>query len=203
MGPLYYEYNPAEEEYKNMLHLVAYDIRNSKRLRNVAKTCEDFGMRVEYSVFECDLTDKHFQQFWTLLSDIIDEDEDCILAYRICGSCVTRIESMGAVARPGKPLLYILWYYIMDSFLHWKMIFWRGICENPNLYLRMKISRQKTQVINNKSFIRRIRKINLCLSLFLNLINCLTPNTIYILFILRRLKSPLSKTTDKPKGDWD
>ena len=108
MGKAFYEYNPAKEQYKQMLHLVAYDIRDSKRLRYVAKTCEDFGMRVEYSVFECDLNDKNFQLLWSLLLNIIDPDEDCILAYRICGSCVTKIESMGAIVRPGKPLLYIL-----------------------------------------------------------------------------------------------
>ena len=108
VGQIFEEYNPAKEEYKNMLHLVAYDIRDARRLRYVAKTCEDFGMRVEYSVFECDLAEKNFQQFWRLLADIIDDDEDRILAYRICGSCVTRIESMGAISRPGKPLLYIM-----------------------------------------------------------------------------------------------
>ena len=43
-----------------------------------------------------------------MLNEIIDPDEDCVLAYRICGSCVTRIESMGAIVRPGKPLLYIM-----------------------------------------------------------------------------------------------
>ena len=108
LGPLFYEFNPAKEKYKHMLHLVAYDIREPKRLRQVAKTCEDFGMRVEYSVFECDLSDQHFQFLWEILNSIIDQDEDCILAYQICGSCVTRIQSMGAIARPGKPLLYIL-----------------------------------------------------------------------------------------------
>jgi CRISPR-associated protein Cas2 len=108
IGPLIYEYDPSKEECKNMLHLVAYDIREPKRLRNVAKTCEDFGIRVEYSVFECDLSENHFLKLWDRLRKIIDPDEDCILAYRICGSCVTRIESMGAVVRPGKPLLYIL-----------------------------------------------------------------------------------------------
>lgn len=108
VGQIVEEYNPAQEKYKNMLHLVAYDIRDPKRLRYVAKTCEDFGMRVEYSVFECDLSEKNFQNFWNILADLIDADEDRILAYRICGSCVTHIESMGAISRPGKPLLYIL-----------------------------------------------------------------------------------------------
>ena len=108
LGPLVYEYNPAKEKYKHMLHLVAYDIRTPKRLRQVAKICEDFGIRVEYSVFECDLSEEHFKTFWNLLDEAIDPDEDCILAYRICGACVTRIQAMGAISRPGKPLLYIL-----------------------------------------------------------------------------------------------
>lgn len=108
LGPLFYEYNPAKEKYKHMLHLVAYDIREQKRLRKVALACEDFGIRVEYSVFECDLSERDFHGFWSILNDIIDQDEDCILAYQICGSCVTRIKSMGAIVRPGKPLLYII-----------------------------------------------------------------------------------------------
>ena len=108
LGPLFYEYDPAKEEYRHMLHLIAYDIRDPKRLREVAKTCEDFGVRVEYSVFECDLSETDFSFLWSVLDDIIEADEDRILAYRICGSCVTRIQSMGAISRPGKPLLYIL-----------------------------------------------------------------------------------------------
>ena len=108
LGLTYNEFNPSEEEFKHMLHLVAYDIRTPKRLRHVAKVCEDFGIRVEYSVFECDLSEDHFQTFWASLQNIIDPDEDCILAYKICGSCVTKIESMGAIVRPGKTLLYIL-----------------------------------------------------------------------------------------------
>ncbi len=108
VGNTILEYNPAEEKYKFMLRLVAYDVCEPKRLRLVAKTCEDFGIRVEYSVFECDLSEELFQILWTKIQKIIDPDEDRILAYRICGSCVSGIDSMGAIARPGKPLLYII-----------------------------------------------------------------------------------------------
>jgi len=38
-------------------YLVAYDICNPKRLRKVALTCEDFGIRRQYSVFFCRLTE--------------------------------------------------------------------------------------------------------------------------------------------------
>lgn len=98
----------SKEVYKNMLHLVAYDIREPSRLRKVAKICEDYGLRVEYSVFECDLTEELFMRMWADLSEVIDEDDDSLLAYRICGSCVQNIVSGGIIVRPGKPLLYII-----------------------------------------------------------------------------------------------
>lgn len=101
-------YNPAEENYLHMLRLVAYDVRDPKRLRKVALACQDYGIRVEYSVFECDLSEELFKMLWNRLQDCIDPGQDRILAYRICGACVGAISSMGAITRPGKPLLYII-----------------------------------------------------------------------------------------------
>jgi CRISPR-associated protein Cas2 len=102
------EYDPAKEVYKNMLHLVAYDVRDPKRLRKVARACEDFGVRVEYSVFECDLSEELFASLWERVFAEIDQEEDRIIAYKICGACVAKIKSIGATFRPEKPLLYIL-----------------------------------------------------------------------------------------------
>lgn len=107
-GLISYQFDPSKEKYKNMLRIVAYDIRNARRLRKVAKTCRDFGNRVEFSVFECDLDEKKFSELWDILVDIIDPDEDSILVYNICGSCVKGIKSMGIVSRPEKPLLYFV-----------------------------------------------------------------------------------------------
>ncbi|HON00800.1 MAG TPA: CRISPR-associated endonuclease Cas2 [Acidobacteriota bacterium] len=100
--------DPAKIHYRFMLYLVAYDIRNPRRLRRVAKVCEDYGVRVEYSVFECDLPEEVFQRMWRDLAREIDAKEDALLAYRICGACVERIESMGVVPRPQKTLLYMI-----------------------------------------------------------------------------------------------
>ena len=63
---------------------------------------------MEYSVFECDLSESEFAAFWSELAEIIDDEDDAILAYRICGACVRRIESMGTVVRPGKKAIYML-----------------------------------------------------------------------------------------------
>ncbi len=39
-------------------YLVAYDIREDHRLRNVANCMEGYGQRIQYSVFICDLSDE-------------------------------------------------------------------------------------------------------------------------------------------------
>ena len=39
-------------------YLVAYDIRDDRRLRNVAGCMEGYGTRIQYSVFVCDLSDQ-------------------------------------------------------------------------------------------------------------------------------------------------
>jgi CRISPR-associated protein Cas2 len=41
-------------------YLVAYDIRDDKRLRQVASCMEGFGDRIQYSVFVCDLSEQEF-----------------------------------------------------------------------------------------------------------------------------------------------
>ena len=91
-----------------MLYLVAYDIAAPKRLRRVACACKDFGVRVEKSVFECDLPPKVFQAFWRRLGALIEPETDMIVAYRICAACASEVMSLGAVPRPEKPAAYIL-----------------------------------------------------------------------------------------------
>jgi len=100
-------YVPAEREVQDMLRLVAYDITQPRRLRRVAKTCQDYGVRVEKSVFECDLDEATFATFWRELNEEIDPDEDALVAYRICRTCSRETQSAGAVVRPGKVLVYL------------------------------------------------------------------------------------------------
>ena len=60
-------------------YLVCYDIRNDKRLRQVAGICEGYGLRVQYSVFECDLNPANRVALERELNDVIKHDEDQVL----------------------------------------------------------------------------------------------------------------------------
>lgn len=100
-------YVPSEREVHDMLRLVAYDIAAPKRLRLVARTCQDYGVRVEKSVFECDLDEADFTAFWQQLNELIDPEEDTVVAYQICRACVRETQSTGLFVRPGPVLLYM------------------------------------------------------------------------------------------------
>jgi CRISPR-associated protein Cas2 len=66
-----------------MLRLIVYDIAAPKRLRKVAQVCEDFGLRVQKSVFECWLEKERFDQFWDALLAQIDTQNDSLIAYTL------------------------------------------------------------------------------------------------------------------------
>jgi len=60
-------------------YIVAYDIRDPKRLRKVHKTCKGFGVHLQYSVFECDLTPAEKVQFEDRLKEIMHLEHDQVL----------------------------------------------------------------------------------------------------------------------------
>jgi len=68
--------------------LVAYDVNTmtpagERRLRRVAQVCENFGQRVQKSVFECSVNDMQYEMLKTQLVDIIDAQTDSLRFYRL------------------------------------------------------------------------------------------------------------------------
>lgn len=68
---------------KRSRHLVAYDIRDPKRLRRVHRVMKGFGMPFQYSVFLCDLTSAERFDLLVELEAIIDRSEDCVAAVEL------------------------------------------------------------------------------------------------------------------------
>src|SRR5690606_41325253 len=60
-------------------YIVTYDIANPKRLRKVFKACKDYGMHLQLSVFECDLTPAEKIDFESRLRGLIDREQEQIL----------------------------------------------------------------------------------------------------------------------------
>ena len=91
-----------------MLRLIAYDIKDARRLRKAARICADYGMRIEYSVFECDLEDEVFQTLLERIRKVLNPTEDRFIAYRICAACERHSIRIGMEKRAGKPRFYII-----------------------------------------------------------------------------------------------
>jgi CRISPR-associated protein Cas2 len=91
-----------------MLTLLAYDISDPKRLARVARVCEDFGVRVQYSVFECLLDEAEFTDFWLRLLSVIDEDEDRLVAYKIDARSAKETMTAGTMVCSEKSLCYLV-----------------------------------------------------------------------------------------------
>jgi len=78
-----------------MLVIVSYDIIDDKKRTKLAKKLLDYGIRVQYSVFECDLTNEQIKEMKAKALEFVDPEEDSLRIYRICQTCNKRIESFG------------------------------------------------------------------------------------------------------------
>ncbi|MGF1452912.1 MAG: CRISPR-associated endonuclease Cas2 [Opitutales bacterium] len=59
--------------------IVSYDIRDDKRLRKVFKICKGYGEHLQYSVFECDLTEMEKADMETRLREVMNLHQDQVL----------------------------------------------------------------------------------------------------------------------------
>ena len=70
-----------------MIYMVCYDIANPKRLRKTAKVLENFGIRVQYSFFQCDSPSEKMQELKERVLQIIDKRKDSFFIYPLCADC--------------------------------------------------------------------------------------------------------------------
>ena len=84
-----------------MMILITYDVSmedpdGSKRLRRLAKICLDYGVRVQYSVFECEVTPAQWVDLKDLLLGTYDEEVDSLRFYKLGANWRRRVEHHGA-----------------------------------------------------------------------------------------------------------
>jgi len=90
-----------------MLVLVTYDVQTQseggkKRLRRVARACEDYGQRVQFSVFEIEVDPAQWVRLKSRLEAAIDPDADSLRYYYLGANWTRRVEHVGA--KPAKDL---------------------------------------------------------------------------------------------------
>ena len=97
-----------------MLILITYDVSvvtsdGRRRLRNIAKSCLDYGTRVQNSVFECELTPAQYVELKAELLDIYEPSEDSLRFYHLGKKGREKVEHHGAkaVADPHSSVLIL------------------------------------------------------------------------------------------------
>lgn len=81
--------------------LVSYDVSTisaggERRLRRIARTCTDYGQRVQFSVFELEVDPARWVMIRQHLCDLIDPEVDSLRFYFLGAKWRGRVEHVGA-----------------------------------------------------------------------------------------------------------
>lgn len=92
--------------------LITYDVATSsdggqRRLRRVAKVCLDYGQRVQFSVFECQVDTAQYTRLKQRILNEIDRQKDSVRFYNLGSEWDRRVEHFGMKAsfNPEGPLI--------------------------------------------------------------------------------------------------
>lgn len=81
--------------------LVSYDVKTDntagqRRLRRISKACLNYGQRVQYSVFECNVDPAQWTALRNTLINEMDKGKDSLRFYFLGSNWRRRIEHVGA-----------------------------------------------------------------------------------------------------------
>jgi CRISPR-associated protein Cas2 len=84
-----------------MMVLITYDVNTQTeagktRLRKVARQCQNYGQRVQNSVFECIIDPARLKHLETTLEKQIDPEKDSLRYYYLGDEWRTRVKHVGA-----------------------------------------------------------------------------------------------------------
>lgn len=79
--------------------LIAYDVPDDRRRTKLAHLLDDFGDRVQYSVFEIETDEQGLRILRERIMGVIKPEEDKVRLYPLCASCLAKIEDLGKVER--------------------------------------------------------------------------------------------------------
>lgn len=91
-----------------MFYVISYDIKDDLRRNRLAKLLDDYGDRVQYSVFEAILEEDKWAEMVRRIKAAIDTSEDSVRIYRLCAPCQARVLIIGAGEMLRKVDVYVV-----------------------------------------------------------------------------------------------
>ena len=92
-------------------YILCYDIADAKRLRLVAKLVENYGERLQYSVFICDLNKRALNRLVYELCKIISKEMDSVV-----------IVDLGSARNSNSYFAYSLGSYKLKNYSTWHIV---------------------------------------------------------------------------------
>lgn len=78
-----------------MIYLVCFDVSDDRQRRKVVKVLEEFGRRIQFSVFELEMNPADYLNLKTSLKKLqLDRDDKCFI-FPIDDKCINRAFYMG------------------------------------------------------------------------------------------------------------
>lgn len=87
--------------------VISYDISDDRKRSKVANILEDYGKRVQYSVFECRLDDKTLSKLLAKLKPFA-KGNDSIRVYQICEACLKKVILLGRAELTEEPRFLVV-----------------------------------------------------------------------------------------------
>ncbi|KOR87902.1 CRISPR-associated endonuclease Cas2 [Paenibacillus solani] len=83
-----------------MLVVITYDVstmsnEGQRRLRQISKICQNYGQRVQHSVFECIVDATEYAVLKRKLVDAMDQEEDSLRFYQLGNHYKNKVEHVG------------------------------------------------------------------------------------------------------------
>lgn len=91
-----------------MLYVVSYDVTDDDRRKRLHEFLKGYGTRVQYSVFECDLSEQEVEDVVRWVTAEIDEGEDSCRLYRFCESCRGEVKIVGVGDQYEEPEVIVI-----------------------------------------------------------------------------------------------
>jgi len=90
-----------------MFYTISYDISDDSRRNAVSKILESYGTRVQFSVFECNLTAEQIRELLQKLEAVINTDQDSVRCYPLCNACLENVTRIGGPPITGEATYYV------------------------------------------------------------------------------------------------
>jgi len=91
-----------------MFVVVSYDVPDDRRRTRVHALLKNFGTRVQFSVFECELEQNRLAELRTRLGKLVLPDQDSVRCYRLCKDCLQQTVIFGTRPLTTEPDYWII-----------------------------------------------------------------------------------------------